>query len=67
MGDYNDTLLEQLADKGNGNYAYIDDLNEARSLFIDKLAATLDVIAMNAKVQVDFNPDVVTDLPPDRL
>jgi Ca-activated chloride channel family protein len=60
MGDYNDTLLEQLADKGNGNYAYIDDLDEARNLFIDKLAATLDVIAMNAKVQVDFNPDVVT-------
>jgi Ca-activated chloride channel family protein len=59
MGDYNDTLLEQLADKGNGNYVYVNDLNEARRLFVDKLAATLDVIAMNAKVQVDFNPDVV--------
>jgi Ca-activated chloride channel family protein len=59
MGDYNDALLEQLADQGNGNYAYIDDLDEARRLFVDKLASTLDVIAMNAKVQVDFNPDVV--------
>jgi Ca-activated chloride channel family protein len=59
MGDYNDALLEQLADKGNGNYVYVNDLDEARRLFIDKLASTLDVIALNAKVQVDFNPDVV--------
>jgi Ca-activated chloride channel family protein len=59
MDNYNDTLLERLADKGNGNYAYIDTLEEAQRLFIDRLTATLDVIARDAKIQVDFNPDVV--------
>jgi Ca-activated chloride channel family protein len=59
MGNFNDTLLEQMADKGNGNYAYVDTLEEAQRLFVDKLTSTLQVIAMDAKVQVDFNPDVV--------
>lgn len=59
MDNYNDTLMEQLADGGNGFYAYVDDINEARSLFIDKLTSTLQTIALNAKVQVDFNPEVV--------
>jgi Ca-activated chloride channel family protein len=61
MGEFNDSLLEKLADKGNGNYAYINNLDEAKRLFIEKLAGTLDVIAMNAKVQIDFNPEVVRD------
>jgi Ca-activated chloride channel family protein len=51
--------MEQLADNGNGNYAYVDDLDEARKLFVDDLTATLQVIALDAKVQVDFNSDVV--------
>jgi Ca-activated chloride channel family protein len=59
MGNFNDVLLEQLADRGNGNYAYIDTLDEARKLFVDNLTATLQVIAKDAKVQVDFNNDVV--------
>jgi len=59
MGNFNDVLLEQLADRGNGNYSYIDDLEEARELFVEDLTSTLQVIAMDAKVQVDFNPDVV--------
>jgi Ca-activated chloride channel homolog len=59
MGNYNDTLMEQLADKGNGFYAYVDDIREAKKLFIDKLTGTLQTIALNAKVQVDFNPEVV--------
>ncbi len=59
MGNFNDTLMEQLADNGDGNYAYVDDLDEARRLFIDNLTSTLQVIALNAKVQVDFNGDVV--------
>jgi Ca-activated chloride channel family protein len=59
MGNFNDVLMEQLADNGNGNYAYIDDLDEARRLFVDNLTSTLQVIALDAKVQVDFNPDVV--------
>jgi len=59
MGNYNDTLMEQLADNGNGFYTYIDTLKEAQRLFVDNLTSTLQVIAMDAKVQVDFNPEVV--------
>ncbi len=53
------SLMEQLADNGQGFYAYVDDMREARKLFIDQLTGTLQVIAMDAKVQVDFNPEVV--------
>lgn len=60
MGNFNDVLLEQLADNGNGNYAYVDDIDEARKLFVENLTSTLQVIARDAKVQVDFNPDVVS-------
>ncbi|MBK9927378.1 MAG: von Willebrand factor type A domain-containing protein [Anaerolineales bacterium] len=59
MDNYNDTLMEQLADNGDGFYAYVDDMREAKRLFIDNLTSTLQTIAMDAKVQVDFNPDVV--------
>ncbi|GIQ69224.1 VWA domain-containing protein [Xylanibacillus composti] len=59
MGNYNDTLMEQLANNGNGSYAYIDSFGEARRLFTDQLAGTLETIAMDAKVQVEFNPDRV--------
>ena len=59
MGNFNDTLMEQLADNGNGNYAYVDDMDEAQRLFVDDLTATLQTIALDAKIQVDFNPDVV--------
>ena len=60
MDNYNDVLMEQLADKGNGFYAYVDDMREAKSLFIDNLTGTLQTIALDAKVQVDFNPQVVS-------
>ena len=59
MGNYNDVLLEQLGDKGNGHYAYVDTLEEARRIFEENLTGTLQVIAKDVKVQVDFNPDVV--------
>jgi Ca-activated chloride channel family protein len=59
MGNFNDVLLEQLADDGNGTYAYIDDMDEAQRQFVDNLTSTLQVIALDAKVQVDFNSDVV--------
>ncbi|MDQ5825890.1 MAG: VWA domain-containing protein [Chloroflexota bacterium] len=59
MGDYNDQLMEQLADDGNGNYAYVDSLGEAKRIFVENLTGTLQVIAKDAKIQVDFNPDVV--------
>lgn len=60
MGNYNDVLMEQLADNGNGHYTYVDTLNEAERIFVDNLTSTLQVIAMDAKVQVDFNPAVVS-------
>lgn len=59
MGNYNDLLMEQLADKGDGFYAYVDDLEAARRLFVDDLTSTLQTIAKDAKVQVDFNPATV--------
>lgn len=59
MGNYNDVLMEQLADQGDGNYAYIDTLDEAKRVFADKLTATIFTIAKDAKIQVEFNPAVV--------
>lgn len=59
MDNYNDVMMEQLANKGNGFYAYIDTLEEARKMFIDRLTNSLEAIAKDAKVQIDFNPEVV--------
>jgi len=59
MGNYNDMLMEQLADKGDGHYAYVNHLSEAKRVFVDELVSTLQVVARDAKVQVDFNPDAV--------
>jgi Ca-activated chloride channel family protein len=59
MDNYNDTLMEQLADQGNGFYAYVDGRDEARKLFIDEITGTLQTIALDAKVQVEFNPEAV--------
>ncbi|MFN2144116.1 MAG: vWA domain-containing protein [Anaerolineales bacterium] len=60
MGNYNDVLMEQLADQGNGFYAYVDSMEEANRLFVDDLVSILQVIAYDAKVQVVFNPEVVS-------
>ncbi|MEM6990977.1 MAG: von Willebrand factor type A domain-containing protein [Myxococcota bacterium] len=60
MGGYNDTLMEKLADKGNGNYAYVDDLDEAKRVFVEHLTGTLQVIAKDVKIQVQFDDKVVT-------
>ena len=59
MDNYNDVLMEELAKKGDGNYAYVDTLNEARRIFVENLTGTLQTIAKDAKVQVKFNPDTV--------
>lgn len=56
MGNYNDVLMEQLADRGDGNYAYVDDLEAARRVFVENLTGTLQTIAGDAKVQVEFAP-----------
>ncbi len=58
MGNYNDVLMEQLANDGNGNYYYVDILREARRIFVHNLTSTLQVIGYDAKIQVDFNADV---------
>lgn len=59
MGNYNDILLEQLANDGDGSYHYVDTLAEARNVFVDNLVGTLQNIAKDAKIQVQFNPAVV--------
>lgn len=59
MGNFNDVLLERLADRGDGMYAYIDSMEEVYRLFIDNLTGSLMTIAMDAKAQIDFNPAVV--------
>ncbi|MEM7797568.1 MAG: von Willebrand factor type A domain-containing protein [Chloroflexota bacterium] len=59
MGNYNDILMEQLADQGDGTYAYIDTLEEAERVFDDQLVSTILTIAKDAKIQVEFNPNVV--------
>ena len=60
MGNYNDVLMERLADTGNGSYAYVDTLSEAKRIFVENLTGTLQLIAKDAKIQVDFNPEVVS-------
>jgi len=56
MGNYQDAKMEQLADKGDGNYAYIDTLHEARKVLVEQAGGTLVTIAKDVKIQVEFNP-----------
>jgi len=60
-GNYNDALMQELAQNGNGNAAYIDNLNEARKVLVDEMASTLHTIAKDVKIQVEFNPAVVSE------
>ena len=60
-GNYNDHLAEQLANRGNGSYAYIDTLNEANKVLVDQMSATLLTIARDVKIQIEFNPAVVSE------
>ena len=59
MGNYNDVLLEQLAVKGNGKYAYVNDINEAEKVFVEDFVGNFQVLARDVKIQVDFNPEIV--------
>lgn len=61
VDNYNEHLMEQLADAGDGNYAYIDNLREARKVLVDQLSSTLAVVAQNVKLQVEFNPAQVSE------
>ena len=55
-GNLKDSTMEKLADKGNGNYSYIDSLSEGRKVLVEQMGATLFTIAKDVKVQVEFNP-----------
>ncbi len=59
MGNYKDSTLEKLADKGNGNHAYIDSLSEARKVLVKEAGATLITVAKDVKLQIEFNPTTV--------
>jgi Ca-activated chloride channel family protein len=59
MGNYKDDKMEILADKGNGNYAYIDNIQEARKVFVNEFGGTLFTIAKDVKLQIEFNPTKV--------
>ncbi|MFY0522478.1 vWA domain-containing protein [Archangium gephyra] len=60
MGNYRDDLMEKLANKGNGNCFYIDSYKEAKKVFETQLTGTLEVIAKDVKIQVEFDPKVVS-------
>jgi Ca-activated chloride channel family protein len=60
-GNLKDSRMEAIADKGNGHYAYVDDIMEARKVFVQELGATLVTIAKDVKVQVEFNPRHVAE------
>ncbi|HEX4869538.1 MAG TPA: VWA domain-containing protein [Moraxellaceae bacterium] len=60
-GNYQEALMEQIADVGNGNYSYIDSLDEARKVLVDELSSTFHTVAKDVKVQVEFNPAQVAE------
>lgn len=59
MGNYKDSKMEILADKGNGNYAYIDNILEAQKVLVNEFGGTLFTIAKDVKLQIEFNPALV--------
>ena len=60
-GNYNDAIMEQLADVGNGNAAYIDSFKEAQKVLVNEMQSTLLTIAKDVKIQVEFNPEIVAE------
>lgn len=61
MGNYRDDMAETIADKGNGNYAYIDNITEAKKVLINELSGTLFAVAKDVKLQLEFNPKYVKE------
>ena len=61
MGNYSDSRMETLADDGNGNYAYIDSISEAKKVLVEELGATMVTVAKDVKLQVEFNPAFVSE------
>jgi len=60
-GNYNDALMQELAQNGDGNAYYLDTLNEARKVLVEELSSTLMIIAKDVKIQVEFNPELVSE------
>lgn len=60
-GNYNDYMMEQVADAGNGNHAYIDSVDEARKVLLEEMGSTFNTVAADVKVQVEFNPAQVAE------
>lgn len=60
LDNYNDVLMEQLADRANGSYHYVDKIAEARRVFVEQLTGTLQVIAQDVKIQMEFDPNAVS-------
>lgn len=60
-GNYNDHLMEQLADAANGQYSYIDSLKEAHKVLVDEMSSTLKTVAKDVKIQIEFNPSTVSE------
>ncbi|SUD91549.1 vWA domain-containing protein [Psychrobacter phenylpyruvicus] len=61
QGNYNDHMMEQVADNGNGNYSYIDSLSEAKKVLIDEMSSTFNTVAKDVKIQLEFNPAAVSE------
>ena len=61
MGNYKDGKMEQIADNGNGNYAYIDNFEEAQKVFVQEMGGTLHTIAKDVKLQIEFNQNYVKE------
>lgn len=59
IGNYKDNKMQQLADKGNGNHSYIDNINEAKKVLVNEFGSTLFTIAKDVKIQIEFNPSKV--------
>ena len=61
MGNYSDSRMQTLADDGNGNYAYIDSLKEAKKVLVEELGANMVTVADDVKLQIEFNPVYVAE------
>ncbi|MBB1546841.1 MAG: VWA domain-containing protein [Capnocytophaga sp.] len=61
IGNYRDDMAETIADKGNGNYAYIDNITEAKKMLVNELSGTLFAVAKDVKLQLEFNPKYVKE------
>ena len=61
MGNYRDDMAETIADKGNGNYAYIDNITEAKKVLVNELSGTLFAVAKDVKLQLEFNPKYIKE------